>query len=346
VSWQTVRGHDRVVASLRRSLEQGRFPHAIFFAGPDGVGKRTFARALAQAFLCERRGDAELDACGVCPGCVQVSGSTHPDLIEVGCPEDKHELPIAVIRDLCDWFSLKPARGSRKVAIVDDADTLNEEASNAFLKTLEEPPPGAVLILVGTSPEIQLETIISRCQVVRFRPLADPEVAAALLEQGITSDPEEAARLASLSEGSVGRALGLTDGSLQEFRREMIDEVAADHGFQAPELAHRLLAFTKKAGKESVDQRRRASLLIGELARFFRGVLWGTAGLIAPCPDTDDRRAAHNLAGRLEPEDVLILADRCVEADYQVQRKLYMPLILESLMHDLAAIINVNPARK
>jgi DNA polymerase-3 subunit delta' len=170
--------------------------------------------------------------------------------------------------------------------------------------------------------------------------LPEPEITALLLEQGITSDPDEAARLGSLSEGSVGRALGLTDASLQEFRREMIDEVAGDHGFQAPELAHRLLAFSKQAGKESVDQRRRASLLIGELARFFRGVLWGTAGLTAPCPDSDDRRAAHNLASRLEPEDVLVLADRCIEADYQIQRKLYMPLILESLMHDLAKLIN------
>ena len=340
MSWHSVRGHDRVVESLRTSLGQGRFPHALFLAGPEGIGKRTFARKLAQALLCETRGDDELDPCGVCPGCVQVAGSTHPDLIEAGCPEDKHELPIKVIRELCDWFSLKPARGRRKVAIVDDADDLNEEASNAFLKTLEEPPPGAVLILIGTSPEIQLETVISRCQVVRFQPLPEPEIVTLLLEQGITSDPAEAASMAALSEGSVSRALGLTDASLQEFRRGLIDDLAGDRGFQAPELAHRLLAFVKQAGKESVDQRRRASLLIGELARFFRGVLWGTAGLAAPCPDPNDRRAAHNLAERLEPEDVMILADRCIEADYQVQRKLYMPLILESLMHDLARLIN------
>ena len=86
-----------------------------------------------------------------------------------------------MIRDLCDQFALKPARGSRKVAILDDADDLNDEAANAFLKTLEEPPPGAVLILIGTSPELQLETIVSRCQVVRFDPLPDAEIAALLL---------------------------------------------------------------------------------------------------------------------------------------------------------------------
>ena len=132
MSWQSVRGHDGIVTSLRRSLEQGRLPHALFFAGPEGIGKRTFARMLAQALLCETHGDAELDPCGECPGCLQVEGGTHPDLIEAGCPEDKHELPIDVIRELCDWFSLKPARGRHKVAIVDDADDLNDEAANAL----------------------------------------------------------------------------------------------------------------------------------------------------------------------------------------------------------------------
>jgi DNA polymerase-3 subunit delta' len=227
------------------------------------------------------------------------------------------------------------------VAILDDADDLNEEASNAFLKTLEEPPPGAVLILIGTTPELQLETIVSRCQVMRFDPLPEPEIAALLLEQGVARDAADATRLAALGEGSVSRAVGLADAELERFRRSLIDEVAAEHGFDPPALAHRLHACIKQAGKESVDQRRRARLLIGELARFFRGVLWQTAGLAAPCPDADDRRAAVALAERLEPEDVFVLADRCIAADYHIHRRLYMPLILESLVHDLGKVINV-----
>jgi DNA polymerase III subunit delta' len=343
VSWHSIRGHDRVVDSLKTSLQQGRLPHALLFVGPEGIGKRTFARKLAQALLCETRAATLIDPCGTCPGCVQAEAATHPDLIEAAKPDDKHELPISVIRDLCDQFALKPARGGYKVAILDDADDLNEEASNAFLKTLEEPPPGAVLILIGTSAELQLETIVSRCQVVRFDPLPESEIATILLEQVVAADAAEAARLAALGEGSVSRALGLADTELERFRRSMIDEVAAEHGFDPPTLAHRLQAHIKQAGKESVDQRRRASLLIGELARFFRGVLWQTAGLAPPCPDDADRRAAVALAGRLEPEDVFVLADRCVLADYHVRRRLYMPLIVESLAHDLGKQINRRP---
>jgi DNA polymerase-3 subunit delta' len=340
VSWHSIRGHDRVVEELRESLRQGRFPHALLFVGPEGIGKRTFARKLAQSFLCETRTAAELDPCETCPGCVQADAGTHPDLIEVARPEDKHELPIRVIRELCAQFGLTPARGRYKVAIVDDADDLNDEAANAFLKTLEEPPPGAVLILIGTSAEVQLPTIVSRCQVVRFDPLSAEEVGGLLFEQGVTTDEKEAARLAAQSDGSLRRAIGLADPELERFRRALIDELAGDHGFDPPALAQHFLDHVKHAGKESVDQRRRATLLVGELSRFFRGVLWQTAGLAPPCPDEADRRAAASLGGRLEPEDVLVLADRCLEADYHVQRRLYMPLVLESLLHDLGKLIN------
>ena len=341
MSWHSIRGHDRVVAELRRSLQQGRFPHALLFVGPEGIGKRTFAKKLAKSLLCEAQPAADLDPCEACPGCLQVEAGTHPDFIEVARPEDKHELPIRVIRDLCNQFGLKPARGTHKVAILDDADDLNDEAANAFLKTLEEPPPGAVLILIGTSAEVQLQTIVSRCQVVRFDPLSQADIAELLLEQGVAEDAGAAAKLAALGDGSIRRAIGLADAELERFRRILIDELVADHGFDPPAMAHRVLDHIKQSGKESVDQRRRASLLVGELSRFFRGVLWQTAGLAPPCPDAADRRAAMALAGRLEPEDVLVLADRCLEADYHIQRRLALNLILESFTHDLGKLINI-----
>jgi DNA polymerase-3 subunit delta' len=313
----------------------------MLFVGPEGIGKRTFAKKLAKGLLCEARPAADLDPCEACPGCLQVEAGTHPDFIEVARPEDKHELPIRVIRDLCDEFGLKPGRGARKVAILDDADDLNDEAANAFLKTLEEPPPGAVLILIGTSAEVQLQTIVSRCQVVRFDPLSQGDIAELLREQGVAEDADVAAKLAALGDGSIRRAIGLADAELERFRRTMIDELVADHGFDPPAMAHRVLEYVKHSAKESVDQRRRASLLVGELSRFFRGVLWQTAVLAPPCPDDADRCAATALAGRLEPEDVLVLADRCLEADYHIQRRLAMNLILESFTHDLGKLINI-----
>jgi DNA polymerase-3 subunit delta' len=328
-----------VVSTLRRALAQGRFPHAFLFVGPEGIGKHSFALRLAQALLCERVAEAELDPCGVCPGCLQVMAGTHPDLLQVGKPEDRQELPIRVIRDLCLDLGLKPMSGRRKVAIVDDADDLNDEAANAFLKTLEEPPSGSVLILVGTSSEGQLDTILSRCRVVRFDPLPESELAGLLLEQKIVETSAEAARLAKLADGSVARARGLADPALSDFRRGLFLDLAAPRGFDAPALARRTQAFIDTAGKEASAKRGRARLVFGELLRLFRASFRVGAGLETATPDPDDARAARSIAERLEPEALLALADRCMEAEYHVRRNLYMPLILDDLMHDLGQSI-------
>ena len=138
----------------------------------------------------------------------------------------------------------------------------------------------------------------------------------------------------------MSRALGLANPDLAKFLRDLIDDLASPRGFDPPGLAARIDGFVKEAGKENIAKRGRASLLVGELARFFRGILWQTAGVAPPSLDPDDRRAVVALASRLEPEDVFLLTDRCLEADFQIHRNIYMPLILQSLMHDLGKFAN------
>lgn len=333
--WGSVRGHDRVAESLRRMARQGRFPHALLFVGPEGVGKHLAARTLAQALLCERNPESELEPCGGCPSCQQVAAGNQPDLLLVRRPEEKHELPIATIRALCLELGLKPMRGGRRIAIVDDADDFSEEAANAFLKTLEEPPPGAVLVLIGTSAELQLDTILSRCRVVRFDPLDEGTLAEILLETRQVTDASEARRLAALGEGSVGRAIGLADPDLSRFREELISALVDPRGVDAPGLSKRFDSFVQEAGKESAPRRERARLLIGELARFFRVVVWEAVGGALPGVEAGDRRHAGALAERIAPETAIAMANRCLEAEYQVGRKVNLPLIADSLFHDL-----------
>ncbi len=133
-----------------------------------------------------------LDPCGRCPGCVQVLAGTHPDLIQISRPPGKNDIPVGMLKGDDDYhpveqsllfnLALKPFYGGRKVAIVDDADDLNPAGANCLLKTLEEPPPRSVLILLSTSVDRQLPTIRSRAEIVRFKPLA-PEIVARLLVQ-------------------------------------------------------------------------------------------------------------------------------------------------------------------
>jgi len=330
VSWQRVRGHEPLVEMFERIVARGRLGHAYLFSGPPGVGKRLFAEELAKALLCEAPARPRLEACDQCAACAQVAAGTHPDFYVAGRPEDGLELPIEVVRELCHSFSLKSARGRGKVAILDDADDLNDAAANCFLKTLEEPPPRSVLLLIGTSPDRQLTTIVSRCQVVHFAPLPESLVAEILREQGL-EDPSLIDRLARLSGGSLGQALALADPALWSFRESLLD-LLSKTPCDSVGLAQTLVRFVEEAGKESSAQRRRAALVVGFLVEFLNTALELSVGSTPKLAEPTDMRMLEELVGRKDPEQILALLDRCLEGDMQIDRRAQLVLVLEALM--------------
>src|SRR5258708_2179051 len=154
---------------------------------------------------------------------------------------------------------MKPASGGYKFAILDDADEFSEQAANAFLKTLEEPPPNSVVILLVTDPEQQLPTILSRCQLVRFAPLPAALVAELLCVREV--EPARAELLGRVSGGSLGQGVELSDPELWDFRRALLAELA-NPKLDTVALAKKYTAFYEEAGKESAMQRRRAALML------------------------------------------------------------------------------------
>ena len=161
---------ERVRDFLTNAVASGRASHAYLFLGAPGAGKLDAAWALAQAFLCEQ------DGCGSCDSCVRVARHTHPD-VHYYTPESATGYLIAQTRELLDDVPLAPIRAKAKVYIIDRAEQLRANTANALLKTLEEPPEGVMFILLGTSADVMLPTIVSRCQCVPFR-LVSPTVAA------------------------------------------------------------------------------------------------------------------------------------------------------------------------
>ncbi len=345
--WHGIYGHDEVVEQFRRALSRQRLASSFLFVGPPGVGKKTFAMKFAQALLCLTRPEQAMDPCEECPGCVQVKSGTHPDLQVVAKPPDKSSLPLELLigdkehrmrEGLCHDIALRPFMGGRKVAIIDDADYLAAEGANCLLKTLEEPPPNSCLILIGTSPAKQLPTIRSRCQLIRFRPLADETVADLLAAQGITDTAERAEKLARHSEGSLTRAIELADADLWEFRQQLFARLG-EPVLESVRLSKTVAGFVEKAGKEAAPRRDRLRQIAIFAADFYRQLLRALAGDDSRV-DADLRTlilaAAAHWSGREEAAAACL--DRCLEAIEQVDRNAYQPTLIEAWLDRLAAL--------
>jgi len=238
-----------------------------------------------------------------------------------------------MVRGLARGLDLKPARGRGRIVIIDDADDLNEESANCFLKTLEEPPPRSVLLLIGTSPDRQLATIRSRCQVVHFAPLADELVAELLRAQGV-EDSALIERLVRLSGGSPGRARALADPALWEFRRQMLGQLSRSP-VDTVGLARSWMRFVEEAGKEAAAQRQRAAQVLELLIDFLSAALSRSVGATPKLAEPEDLRALEELVRRTEPNQLSSVLDRCLEAGMHIDRRVQLVLIVEALVDAL-----------
>ncbi|MGB7069400.1 MAG: DNA polymerase III subunit delta' [Pyrinomonadaceae bacterium] len=227
-------GNHPAKAVLSRLVAAGRVPNALLLAGPDSVGKRQFAFEIAAALVCKASDGT--GPCGECSSCVRASAFTypkdddrdghlrvnfseHPD-IGIVLPHNRNIL-VEAIRDLEREANFLPFEAWARVFIIDDADKLNDAASNALLKTLEEPPPTSYLFLVSSRPDSLLLTIRSRCQTVRFSAVESSEIELYLTD--FMGMPKEDANLvAGSSNGGIGRALGLDTEKIRKLRDDML----------------------------------------------------------------------------------------------------------------------------
>jgi len=269
-----LRGHDQTYRQLLAEIA-ARPSHAYLFAGPKGVGKNLIAESLAHSLLCERTAGAAFCCtpnrcpmsghgpsnrsgrktqspvkCDCCVGCVQVAARVHPDFNYIAKPPNRTDVLIEQIRELIFKLGSKPARAARRIAIIDDAETLNLSAQNALLKTLEEPPGDTIIFLIANGERALLDTVRSRLRMVRFGPLSAPDLATILVARGLV-DSSRADTIGRLARGSASRALAMIDGDeppVLELLRALKDARGIDFP-KAHELAEGLFSKRDQAAE-------------------------------------------------------------------------------------------------
>lgn len=216
-------GHAPQVKTLLQMLAEDRLPHALCFAGPEGIGKRTLACLLVGFDICEQKPSSEqLQRCGQCPGCKKFAGASHPDLVFV--EPDGATIKIDQVRDILQQVRFHPLFAKRRWIIIDQADRLTEQAQNALLRTLEEPNEHTHFILIVEAFDQLLQTIRSRSQLVRFSTLPASDVTAVLDAKGVT--PEHLVDALALAHGAPGRALAMGREEVFELRKTLLRGLA------------------------------------------------------------------------------------------------------------------------
>ena len=285
-------GNSGVIALLDEKLRSGRLPHALAFAGPEGVGKRTCALRIAQALNCIR-GDGV--ACVSCPQCRKVAAHTHPDVIVVELEDDARQIKIEQVRRLRSRLELQPMEGAVTVFLIDPASRMGPGAANALLKALEEPPEGTYIILIATNIYELPITIRSRCQIYRFAPLTLAEIRRAGVEDEL---------LARWCQGSGGRALGHDVDDLRAGRDAALEFLTVAVSATADDVAGLLAASGElsRSKEDYGDHIRLLGVLISDLVHV-------QAGVTGRVVNIDIETQLRDIADRMDLERLIQIAD-------------------------------------
>jgi DNA polymerase-3 subunit delta' len=324
---------ERSIRVLKALLTGRSIPHALLFTGIEGVGKRTAATAFAMACNCTGRHAAErVEACGECSACRKIAADRHPDVLRVA-PAGL-QIKIDQIRTLCEALAMKPYEARIRVAIIAEAHRMNPAAGNALLKMLEEPPDGTLLILTAWQTSDLLPTIVSRCQHIRFKPIARRHLAA-MLETAYGFSTEDAHVTAALASGSVTRALAMQRRGWIQRRNMILSELA--------ELSKRpatvILALAEKTSqtKEDIPE------VLDLAATWVRDV-----AVARCCPDRvvyqDLKNQIMAAAHRMEPLSLGHASRAIEEARRRIRANGNPRLALETLWLSMAAAMQIKAA--
>ncbi len=326
MEWQ-IFGHDWAVNLLKTHAAGGKLRHAYLFVGPEGIGKRTLALRFAQAVNCTQA-PAPGMFCGTCRDCRQTFSMGYPDLSLVVPGEGHKDIRIDQIRSLQHTLALTPYAASYRIALLPNFHNVTEQAENALLKTLEEPPDRVILLLTALSPEGLLPTIVSRCEVIRLRPASIAETQGFLqTEGGLSAD--KAGLIAHLSGGRIGAALRLAQDSKALSRRE----TALISFFESLSASrYERFVYADMLSKESGRDRQKIREILYLWLSFWRDVFIRCSGADMNLVNVDLLPQIDTTANQMsegEARELVIIHEKALQ---QLDLYANVRLLLEALM--------------
>ena len=322
-------GHQWAVSLLSGHIANQRLRHAYLITGAQGTGRRTLALRLAQAINCTQP-PAPGDFCGECRSCRLIARMEHPDLTVVQSKEAGKTLKVEQIRELQRTLSLSPYEARYKIALLLRFEEANPNAANALLKTLEEPPPQVIILMTASDGEALLPTILSRCEVIRLRPLSIEAVSDGLQTRWGLPAPD-AELLAHLSGGRPGYALKLHHNpELLEQRQTRLD----DHRRLISASRVERFAYAENLAKDRTTLRAALQTWL----TLWRDVMLRAAGSAAPLTNFDRVDEIEFLSGKVDLIVAQGMVKRLEDAIEQNDRYLNARLLTETLLLDLPQV--------
>ncbi len=322
--WPVV-GHAWAVLNLDRSVAEHHSAQAYLISGPAHIGKTTLARTLALALNCESKTDRP-DR--LCRSCQLIQNDHHPD-VQVIEP-DGSRIKIDQVRAVQHDLALSPVEGKFRVAIFNQFELATIEAQNALLKTLEEPPSYAVLIVLASDPELLLPTIVSRCQLITLRPLTVAQVRAALIDQWKV-EADRANLLAHLSGGRLGWAINAaTDRSIMETRSKLLDDLV--------QLlkSDRVARFAYAEDSTHTDGRAREAIEVWQT--WWRDVMLAASQSTAEPINIDRATEIVAMSQQIDLDRAHAAVEACTKATWQIDRNATARQVMEVLLLDFPKI--------
>ena len=318
-------GHEWAVNMLRKHIVHGTTRHAYLFSGPPGLGRRTLALRFAQALNCPTPLEDGIP-CGTCRDCKQIESMRYADLTIVQSDSAGGILKVDQIREARKTLILKPYMSKYRVALFLRFHEANDNAANALLKTLEEAPSYAVLILTADNPEQLLPTILSRCEVLRLRPLRVDDVQRELETRGLETG--RARLLAHISGGRMGYAIRLIENdSMLEWREERLDDLLK----LLPASRVEKFAYADKLARDKDSMRQTITFWLS----YWRDVMLRTAQAETPLVNVDRNVEIEDLAGRMDLSSARNVVGGLENALEKLERNVNPRLLAEVLLMDL-----------